>query len=280
MAVTPPPPPQPGGALESISLSPSTVQTGTTRTSATLTFTAPTPTGGATVSLASSNTSIATVPATVTVPAHSSTGAFEVTINPVGRRHCHHLRDLQRGHPFGAAHGHGTVAVPDHHGARRSRTPGSERTTPGSSRPAAVRARPLPVVIRERQGSGRYCASPGDDLRLTRTTGVTGVPTRVQTTTFTVRARDGAGNTATKTFTLTVDPANPLVINNGTDQLRDGKVGVPYETGLFPRWRRAAVAVVARGVAPSRRAFRAGIPGSGEGHAHDGGDLHLYGACQ
>jgi hypothetical protein len=73
----------------------------------------------------------------------------------------------------------------------------------------------------------------GDSLRLSRTTGVTGVATRVQTTTFTVRARDGAGNTATKTFTLTVDPAAPLVITNGTDQLRDGTVGVAYETGVF-----------------------------------------------
>jgi hypothetical protein len=87
----------------------------------------------------------------------------------------------------------------------------------------------------------------GDSLRLSRTTGVTGVAERVQTTTFTVRARDGAGNTATKTFTLTVDPANPLVINNGTDRLPDGRVGVFYETGLFPlggvppyTWSRAA----------------------------------------
>jgi hypothetical protein len=96
------------------------------------------------------------------------------------------------------------------------------------------------------QGSGPYRWSlvngtvpdglrfAGNDLRLTQTTAVTGVPTRVETTTFTVRARDGAGNTATKTFTLTVDPASPLVITNGTDQLSDGTVGVPYEVGLFP----------------------------------------------
>lgn len=62
----------------------------------------------------------------------------------------------------------------------------------------------------------------------------TGVATLVETTTFTVRAKDGAGNTASKTFTLTVDPANPLVITNGTDQLTDGRVGVAYEVGLFP----------------------------------------------
>ena len=59
------------------------------------------------------------------------------------------------------------------------------------------------------------------------------MPTRVETTTFTVRARDGAGNTATKTFTLSVDPANPLVVTNGTGQLTDGTVGFAYEIGLF-----------------------------------------------
>ncbi|MEO7837344.1 MAG: Ig domain-containing protein [Acidimicrobiales bacterium] len=74
----------------------------------------------------------------------------------------------------------------------------------------------------------------GDSLRLSRTTGVTGVATRVQTTTFKVRAKDGAGNTATKSFSLTVDPASPLVITNSSDQLPGGQVGVFYETGLFP----------------------------------------------
>ena len=232
MAVTPPPPPQPGGALESISLSPSTVQTGTTRTSATLTFTAPTPTGGATVSLASSNTSIATVPATVTVPAHSSTGAFEVTI-------------------IQSAVGTATISA-TYNGVTRS----ALLTVTAQSLFRIITLSPLPnarvgenyagfieaccgqgTPYRWSLVSGRVpdgLRFAGDDLRLTRTTGVTGVPTRVQTTTFTVRARDGAGNTATKTFTLTVDPANPLIINNGSDQLPDGKVGVPYETGLFP----------------------------------------------
>ena len=74
----------------------------------------------------------------------------------------------------------------------------------------------------------------GDDLGLMQTTAVTGVATRVQTTTFTVRARDAAGNTATKTFTLTVDEANPLIINNGTDVLTSGRVGQAYNNGLFP----------------------------------------------
>lgn len=233
ITVTPPPPPQPGGDLASITLSPSTVQTGTTSTSATLTFTANTPSGGATVSLASSNTSIATVPATVTVPAFSSTGAFPVAINP-------------------SAVGTATISA-TYNGVTRSAvlTVTSQsllRITTSSPLPNATVGQNYAGFIEAccGQGSGPIRWSlvngtvpdglrfAGNDLKLTQTTAVTGTPTRVQTTTFTVRARDGAGNTATKTFTLTVDPASPLVIANGTDQLPDGTVGVAYETGLFP----------------------------------------------
>src|SRR5918993_269857 len=233
MTVTAPPAPQPGGALDAITLSPATVQTGTVRTSATLTFTALTPTGGATVSLASSNTSIATVPATVTVPANSSTGAFEVTISP-------------------SAAGTATISA-TYNGVTRS----ALLTVTTQSLFRIVTQSPLPnariganyagfIEACCGQGTGPVRWSlvsgtvpdglrfAGDDLRLTQTTAVTGVATRVETTTFTVRARDGAGNTATKTFTLTVEPASPLVITNGTDQLSDTTVGVAYEVGLFP----------------------------------------------
>ncbi len=231
ITVTPPPPPQPGGALDSITLSPSTVQTGTQSTSATLTFTALTPTGGATVSLASSNTSIATVPATVTVPANSSTGAFQVSINA-------------------SAVGTATISA-TYNGVTRS----AVLTVTSQSLLRIITESPLPnaQVGQNYAGFIEACCGQGtpyrwslvngrvpdglrfagNDLRLSRTTAVTGVPTRVQTTTFTVRVRDQAGNSATRTFTLTVDPAAPLVVTNGTDQLRDGNVGVAYETGLF-----------------------------------------------
>jgi hypothetical protein len=232
ITVTAPPPAQPGGALDSLSLSPSTVQTGTSGTSATLTFTALTPAGGATVALASSNTSIATVPATVTVPANSSTGAFQVAIN-------------------GSAAGTATISA-TYNGVTRS----AVLTVTSQSLFRIITTSPLPNarVGENYAGFIEACCGQGtpyrwslvngtvpdglrfagNDLRLSRTTAVTGVPTRVQTTTFTVRARDGAGNTATMTFTLTVDPASPLVITNGTDQLRDGAVGVAYEASLFP----------------------------------------------
>ena len=104
---------------------------------------------------------------------------------------------------------------------------------PASSKPAVDRATPYRwSLISGTVPAGLRFA--GDDLRLSRTTAVTGVATRVETTTFTVRARDGAGNTATKTFTLTVDPAAPLVITNQTDQLPNGRVGVFYEAAVFP----------------------------------------------
>lgn len=232
LTVTAPPPPQPGGALESLTLSPATVQTGTTGTSATVTFTALTPTGGATLSLSSSNTSIATVPPTVTVPANSSTGAFSVSINA-------------------SAAGTATISA-TYNGVTRS----AVLTVTSQSLFRIITTSPLPNarVGENYAGFIEACCGQGtpyrwslvngtvpaglrfagNDLRLSRTTAVTGVPTRVETTTFTVRARDQVGNTATMTFTLTVDPASPLVITNGTDQLRDGTVGVTYEAGLFP----------------------------------------------
>ncbi|HEV3400348.1 MAG TPA: Ig domain-containing protein [Acidimicrobiales bacterium] len=73
----------------------------------------------------------------------------------------------------------------------------------------------------------------GDSLRLIQTTAVTGRPTTVQTTSFTVEARDGSGNTARKTFSITIDPPRPLVITNQSDTLAPGRVGASYATGVF-----------------------------------------------
>ncbi|HEU0304208.1 MAG TPA: Ig domain-containing protein [Gaiellaceae bacterium] len=73
----------------------------------------------------------------------------------------------------------------------------------------------------------------GDSLRLTQTTAVLGRPRTVQTTSFTVEARDQAGNTTRKGFSLTIDPPRPLVITNGTDTLTPGRVGESYAIGLF-----------------------------------------------
>ncbi|HZA85561.1 MAG TPA: Ig domain-containing protein [Acidimicrobiales bacterium] len=73
----------------------------------------------------------------------------------------------------------------------------------------------------------------GDDFRLIQTTGVVGTPTQVETTTFAVEARDAAGATTRRTFTLTVDPPLPLEITNQGNVLATGTVGQPYATNLF-----------------------------------------------
>ena len=69
-------------ALSGLSLSPASVVYGTSVT-ATVTLTGPAPTGGLTVTLTSSNTNAATVPATVTVNAGQTTATFPVTTKSV-----------------------------------------------------------------------------------------------------------------------------------------------------------------------------------------------------
>ena len=227
-----PPPPQPTAFLDSVVIDPALVQTGTTSTSVTIYFTALTPVGGALVTLSSSNTALATVPASVLVPAFSSQGLLSATIKS------------------GVS---GTVTISaTYNGVTRS----AVLTITTQSLLRVITESPLPNarVGENYAGFIEACCgqgSPytwslvsgtvpdglrfaGNDLRLTRTTAVTGVATRVQTTTFTVRARDTQGNTATKTFTLTVDPASPLIINNQSSVLPNGTVGAAYDTGLFP----------------------------------------------
>jgi putative Ig domain-containing protein len=204
---------------------------GTVRTSATVAFTNLTPTGGAALAITSSNPAVATVPAAVTIPALSSTGAFDVTVLPVA--------------------GTSTISV-SYLGVSRSAvlTVTAQtlfRITTPTALPNATVGQNYAGFIEACCGQGTpYSWSlvsgtvpaglrfAGNGLRLTQTTGVTGVATRVETTTFAVRARDQAGNTATKTFTLSVDPALPLVITNQSDQLSAGQVGVAYAIGLFP----------------------------------------------
>ena len=63
-------------------------------------------------------------------------------------------------------------------------------------------------------------------------TEITGTPTRVETSTFTVQVTDGAGDTAQQAFSLTIDPPLPLVITSGSC-CPDGTIGVAYHTNFF-----------------------------------------------
>ena len=74
-------PPQPA-ALSSLSLSPTGV-TGGNSSTGTVTLTSAAPAGGASVALSSSNTAAATVPASVTVPAGSTSATFTVSTSSV-----------------------------------------------------------------------------------------------------------------------------------------------------------------------------------------------------
>jgi Putative Ig domain len=95
------------------------------------------------------------------------------------------------------------------------------------------------VTVSGNTGSARFSISAGrlpDGLRLTDfapSSGlISGRPTRVQTATFTVQARDQAGNRATRTFTLRVDAARPLVITSPST-LPAGTIGQSYAVGVF-----------------------------------------------
>ena len=61
---------------------------------------------------------------------------------------------------------------------------------------------------------------------------ISGRPTTIQTSTFTVRATDEAGNSATRQFTITINAARPLVITSPS-QLPAGTVGTAYAVGVF-----------------------------------------------
>jgi hypothetical protein len=77
-----PPPPASAPSLSALTLSQTTVVGGTPVTG-TVTLTSAAPAGGVAVSLTSDNTTAATVPASVTVAAGSTTATFTVTTNPV-----------------------------------------------------------------------------------------------------------------------------------------------------------------------------------------------------
>lgn len=69
-------------SLSSLTLNPASL-TGGTSSSATITLSGPAPSGGAVVTLTSSNTAAATVPASVTVAANSTIATFSVNTSPV-----------------------------------------------------------------------------------------------------------------------------------------------------------------------------------------------------
>jgi hypothetical protein len=80
-----PPPPPPTGAptLSTLSLNPTSIVGGSGNSQGTATLTGAAPSGGAVVTLSSSNTAAATVPASVTVPAGATSVGFTITSRSV-----------------------------------------------------------------------------------------------------------------------------------------------------------------------------------------------------
>jgi len=60
-----------------------------------------------------------------------------------------------------------------------------------------------------------------------------GTPTTLQTSSFTLQVRDGAGHTAQEAFTLTIDPTPPPTITSPNPCCPGGVVGTPYTQGFF-----------------------------------------------
>jgi hypothetical protein len=76
---------------------------------------------------------------------------------------------------------------------------------------------------------------------------ISGRPTTVGSSTFTLEASDAADQRAQRTFTIRVDPARPVVITNQSDALAPGTIGESYAIGVFAdggvspyRWSRVA----------------------------------------
>ncbi|HEU5271254.1 MAG TPA: Ig domain-containing protein [Jatrophihabitans sp.] len=63
-------------------------------------------------------------------------------------------------------------------------------------------------------------------------TQITGTPTTVQTSTFTVQVTDGARNTARQAFRLAINSPRPLVITSGSC-CPAGNIGVAYQVNFF-----------------------------------------------
>jgi hypothetical protein len=71
-------------ALSSLTLNPTSVLGAVQSSSGTVTLSGPTPSGGTTIALSSSNTVVATVPTSVTVPAGATSASFTVNTSAVG----------------------------------------------------------------------------------------------------------------------------------------------------------------------------------------------------
>ena len=184
--------PLPGVA--SLTLSPSTVVGGGSST-ATVTLTQVAPTGGAVVNLTSSNTAVATVPATITVPSGSRSGTFNVTTTTVS---------AQTAVTVTAAYGGGNKT------ATLTVNPLVALVISTQSLPAGVVSTPYSTTLAATGGTTPYTwsistGSLPTGLTLGASNGaISGTPSAAGTFTFTVKVTDSGSPAQTATQALSI----------------------------------------------------------------------------
>ena len=239
LTVTPAAPPG-APALSSLTLNPTSVSGGSTSTGiVSLSGAAPLAT---TVTLSSSNVNVAGVPASVTIAAGATSASFTVTTATAVPASSTVTITAALGGVMksaaltvtGSSLAISTAGLSCVNGVCEL-GPGNVGTffagfisSSGGTGPTPFRwtliAGRLPngLTLNDPRQCGVQCVS------------ITGTPTTVQTTSFTIQVKDGAGATAQQAFRITINPPTPVVITNqcaGPEPpcvLAPGAVGVNY----------------------------------------------------
>jgi trimeric autotransporter adhesin len=209
-------------AVAAVALSATTVVGGTPVTG-TVTLESAAPQGGKVVGLISDNTNAATVPASVTVAAGATRASFPVETKPVASS----TSSTIVAEAGGARRGATITVTPEDtaptitpHSAELGPgfvgadfTANSETTTTMTFGPNTLG----PVRFEIIEGAlpdGLSLVDPNAGFTPAKSihASVAGVPTTVQTRTFTIRATDVNGLTATRTYTIVINPALPVAI--------------------------------------------------------------------
>jgi large repetitive protein len=234
------PPPPPGApALSGLTLNPASVAGGTTSTG-TVSLSAAAP-AATTVALSSSNVNVAAVPASVTIAAGATSASFTVTtatavpasttvtITASSSGVTKSAALTVTGSPLAISTaglictngvcelGPGNVGTFFYVAISSS---GGTGPTPFNWTLVAGRL-PDGLTLNDPRQCGVHCVS------------ITGTPTTVQATTFTIQVQDGAGATAQQAFSIAINPPRPLVVTTPGNCCPPGTIGAAYSIHFF-----------------------------------------------
>jgi hypothetical protein len=233
LTLTPPPPPVP--ALQSIAVGPGSVAGGHSAT-ATATLNVPAPAGGALISLVSSNTGAAKVPATLTVAAGSTTATFAVSTLSQGT-----TTTVAIGGTYGASARAALLGVTGTRGGSVLPAPPSgvfidppwlDPTPEGANGTIQITwfgtldSETLTVA----SGSlppGLTLISPFRPL----TAAISGIPTTPGTYAFVMKFTGASGTAFAWPYVWQIGPPAPLVVDQAN--FGPGTVGQAYDGGFF-----------------------------------------------